>query len=201
MSGDHEDVEYRDEDWYGEDLGDQVFERCLFVGVDLTEVTTRGARFTECRFHNCRLNASQHVSSAFVACEFRRSNLFDATFDDCRMSGSTFSDCTLRPIIIRGGTWAGTSLRGVDWSGRDLTGLDLAGADLSMADLTGAVLRDVRLSGAIVRETRLDDADLRGARLDGVDLREAILGHTRVDLNGALHLAEITGADVDTSWL
>ncbi len=82
------DAEYHGEDWYAEDLGDQVWERCVFVDIDLTEVRTRGARFSECRFDNCRLNASQHVSSAFVACEFRRSNLFDTTFEDCQMSGS-----------------------------------------------------------------------------------------------------------------
>ena len=61
-----------------------------------------------------------------------------------------------------------------------------------MSDLTGAVLRDAQLDGATVRETDLTKADLRGASLAGVDLREATLKETRLDLPGAVHLAELT---------
>jgi uncharacterized protein YjbI with pentapeptide repeats len=66
-----------------------------------------------------------------------------------------------------------------------------------MADLTGAVLRDARLDGAAVREAVLVRADLRGASLGGVDLREARLEETRLDLPGAVHLAEVYGAVVE----
>ena len=47
-----------------------------------------------------------------------------------------------------------------------------------------------------MRETNLTKADLRGASLAGVDLREATLKGTRLDLFGAVHLAELYGADV-----
>ena len=66
-----------------------------------------------------------------------------------------------------------------------------------MSDLTAAVLRDAQLDGATVRETNLTKADLRGASLGGVDLREATLKETRLDLAGAVHLAELYGADVE----
>ena len=50
-------------DWYGEDLGASVFVGCEFVDADLTEVTTRGARFEDCEFRGGQLNASTHEGS------------------------------------------------------------------------------------------------------------------------------------------
>ena len=123
--------------------------------------------FRECTFHNCRFNASTHVSSAFVAGDFRRCNLFDVTLDGCKLDGSVFADCTMRPMRVTGGQWRGVTLRGAKLAGIDLSKVDLREADLSMADLTKAVLRDARLEGATVRETDLTKADLRGASLGG----------------------------------
>ena len=96
---------FRGEDWYGDELVDVVFERCTFSDVDLTEATTRGAVFRECTFHNCRFNASTHVSSAFIAGDFRRCNFFDVTLDGCKLDGSVFAECTMRPMKVIGGSW------------------------------------------------------------------------------------------------
>ena len=68
-----------------------------------------------------------------------------------------------------------------------------------MSDLTDTVLRGCRMDGANLRETRLGGADLRGASLDRVDLAAAQLRRTKLDLPGAVLLAELHGADVDTS--
>jgi uncharacterized protein YjbI with pentapeptide repeats len=188
---------YRGEDWYGEELVDRVYEEVTFSDVDLTEATTRGVVFDRCLFHNCRFNASTHVSTAFIAADFRRCSFFDATLEGCKLDGSVFSECTLRPMKVIGGSWRSVTLRGANLGGLDLSGLDLRESDLSMSDLTGAVLREARLDGATVRETALVKADLRGASLGGVDLREATLEETRLDLSGAMHLAELYGAVVE----
>ena len=50
-----------------------------------------------------------------------------------------------------------------------------------------------------MREADLTDADLRGADLDAVDVSVARLRRTRLDLSGAVLLAELRGAVVDTS--
>ena len=54
-----------------------------------------------------------------------------------------------------------------------------------------------RLDRAALQATVLDRADLRGASLDGVDLSAAVLRKTKLDLAGAVLLAELHGADVD----
>ncbi|GGO70348.1 pentapeptide repeat-containing protein [Nocardioides deserti] len=192
-----EDQHLRELDLYGEDLGAVRYVDCTFTDVDLTDARTAGAVFERCTFHGGRFNASTHVSTAFVACDFRRVSFFDATLEGCKLTASVFSECTLRPLRVVGGVWRGVTLRGTRLAGLDLTGLDLREADLSLSDLTGTVLRDCRLDDALLRETVLDGADLRGATLDGVDLTTARLRRTKLDLAGAVHLAELHGALVD----
>ena len=76
------------------------------------------------------------MASAFVACDFRRTNFFDAVFDGCKLVGSVFADCTLRPMRVSGGRWSSVTLRGANLAGLDLTDVDLGEADLSLANLT-----------------------------------------------------------------
>ena len=59
-------------DWYGRDISDQVHSGVVFVDADLTEVTNRGAVFTECAFTRARFNVSVHSDAAFVNCTFTR---------------------------------------------------------------------------------------------------------------------------------
>ena len=56
--------------WTGtrEELGASVFVGCEFVDADLTEVTTRGARFEDCEFRGGQLNASSHEGTSFTGC-------------------------------------------------------------------------------------------------------------------------------------
>lgn len=140
------------------------------------------------------MNASEHESTAFIACEFRRTSLFTATLAGCKLSGSVFVECQLTPLTVRGGRWPGVSLIGGSLARINLSGVDLSEADLSEADLTGAVLTNCDLSYARVRNTVLTDADLTGAQLAHVDLTAARLSRTKLDLAGAIALAEAHGA-------
>ena len=154
--------EFRDEDWYGDRLGAARFTDCTFTGVDFTECTTSGAVFEQCTFHHCQFSSSTHTSTAFVACDVRRSKLFDVTLDGCKLVGTVFSECVMRPMTVRGGQWQGVTIRGTNLARLDLTGLDLREADLSLSDLTGASLRDARLDRAGAELL----AELHGAEVD-----------------------------------
>ena len=74
-------------DWYAEELGASVFVGCEFVDADLTEVTTRGARFEDCEFRGGQLNASSHEGTSFTGCRFTRTSFFAATLGAASWSG------------------------------------------------------------------------------------------------------------------
>ena len=158
-----EDVTYRHQDWYAEELADRHFVRCEFSHVDLTEAVSQGATFTECVFGNVALNASRHTDSAFTRCTFKRCNLFEAEFTGCKLVGSTFEQCDLRPLRVDGGDWSFVALPGADLRGVRITDVRMREVDLTGADLTGAVLTGVDLSGAQLHAAKLIRADLRGS--------------------------------------
>ena len=100
---------------------------------------------------------------------------------------------------VRRRSVARRTIRGANLSGLDLTGLDLREADLSLADLVRRLAaRTPGSTAPTLRETDLGDADLRGARAwTRVDLSAARLRRTRLDLAGAVLLAELHGAVVE----
>ena len=101
---------------------------------------------------------------------------------------------------VVGGQWQGVTIRGGNLSKLDLHRPRPArGRPVPRRPQSGTSLRDARLDGATLRDTDLDDADLRGASLDRVDLSAARLRRTKLDLAGAVLLAELHGADVDVA--
>ena len=192
-----EQVEIRDEDWYGREFGNERYVDCTFVDVDLTETRSRGTVFEDCRFDNCKFNVSTHDSTALVGCDFRRTSFFGASFVGCKLTGSLFVECKLRPITVQGGQWSSVLLRRADLSGQALSGLVMVEADLSESDLTDADLSGSDLSRASLRRADLRGTDLRRATLVGADLSGARVEGARLDLAGAVAWAESQGAILD----
>ena len=138
-----------------------------------------------------------HRGSAFLRCTFRRANLFDAAFVQCKMTGSVFESAELRPLRVEGGDWSYVRLRGADLRGVALRGVRLAEADLTEADLSGCDLRGADLSYATLRGAVLDGTDLRGARVVGVDLSALHLRGAVIDVAEAVQVAQGLGAVVE----
>ncbi|WP_405094636.1 pentapeptide repeat-containing protein [Micromonospora sp. NBC_01412] len=191
-----EDVTFRHDDWYGEELVDRHFVRCEFFHVDLTEAVSRGAVFTGCTFGNVAFNASRHIDSAFTRCVFKRCNLFDAEFTGCKLVGSSFEECDLRPLRIDGGDWSFVALPGADLRGARLTDVRMREVDLTGADLTGATVTGVDLSGAQLHGSRLSRADLRGSDLSALDPTAVERVDALIDAEQALVLAQALGFQV-----
>ncbi|MFI6132548.1 pentapeptide repeat-containing protein [Micromonospora sp. NPDC051141] len=191
-----EDVTYRQQDWYAEELVDRHFVRCEFFDVDLTEAVSRGAVFTECVFGTVAFNASRHVDSAFTRCTFTRCNLFEAEFAGCKLVGSSFDRCDLRPLRVDRGDWSFVALPGADLRGARITDVRMREADLTGADLTGAVLTGVDLSGAQLHAAKLTRADLRGSDLSALDPTAVERAGARVDVAQAVTLAQALGFQV-----
>ena len=198
MAETHTDADFRGVDWSGRDLAGDRFERCTFHDADLLELATEQVVFEECDFSGARLNASDHVSTAFLRCRFRRTSLFDARLAGCKLVGSVFEGpCVLKPLRVEGGDWSYVTLRGQDLSGLNLSGVRLREADLSMADLSGTVLRGCDLGHARFDEATTAGVDLRDADVEAVDLRSWDLTGVRLDLAQAVQLAGLYGAVVD----
>ncbi len=188
---------FRDEDWYAEDLTGRRYADCVFRGVDLTEAHGSGVVFESCTFENSKFNVAVLDAPAFVGCDVRRTSFFGATLRGSKLSGSVFVDCAFRPLTVEGGLWRGVTMRGARLGQVDLTGVSLVDADLTDADLTEAVLVGCDLTSAVLRNADLTGADLRGATLHGVSLVDVRLRGTRLDLAGAVQLAEQHGALVE----
>ena len=168
-----------------------------FVEVDLIEWETAGETFEEADFSRARLNASLHTRTAFLRCVFRRSDLFDATFVQCKLTGSVFESAELRPLTIDGGDWSYVHLRGADLRGVSFRGVRLTEADFTEADLTECDFRDADLSYATLRNATLTGADLRGANLAGVDITSLRLDGAVLDVAQAIQVAQALGARVE----
>ncbi|GAA2701202.1 pentapeptide repeat-containing protein [Micromonospora olivasterospora] len=188
-----EDVTFRHEDWYGEELADRHFVRCEFFHVDLTEAVSRGAVFTDCTFGNVAFNASRHTDSAFARCAFKRCNFFEAELTGCKLVGSSFAQCDLRPLRIDGGDWSFAVLPGADLRGARLTDVRMREVDLTAANLTGATVTGVDLSGAQLHGCRLGGADLRGSDLTALDPTVVERAGARIDAEQAVVLAQALG--------
>ncbi|MGN6333098.1 MAG: pentapeptide repeat-containing protein [Motilibacteraceae bacterium] len=186
------------QDWYGRELDGEAWVECELLDVDLTEVVTRTARFEQCTFAGCKLNASVHEGSSFAGSTFRSVSFFDARFTRCKLLGARFlGTCTFRPFHAEGGDWSFVELRGQDLSGARLHGVKLVEADLSGANLAGADLTGCDLSRASLHQADLRGADLRGCILDGVALAQHDLTGTHLDVDGAAALARSLGAVVE----
>ncbi len=193
----HVDLDLQGVDWYARELVGERFLRCDFSEADLTEITTTDCVFEECSFGGARLNASVHRRSAFLRCSLRRTNLFDVTFEGCKLAGTVVAEgCTLRPLQVTGGDWSYVTLRGVDLGGVVLDGVRLTGADLSLADLRAASLRGCDLTAVRLHGTLLTGTDLRETVVDGVDLTGLDLTGALVDPAFAVALAIAHGAEV-----
>jgi uncharacterized protein YjbI with pentapeptide repeats len=184
------------EDWYGRDISGQEHTRTKFVDLDLTDVTSDGALFTECVFRHARFNASKHVSSAFVNCTFTGCNFFDAQFTECKLVGSMFDRCTYDNMRVVGGNWSLVGLPGADLRMASFSEVRLREADLTGARCQGGSLRDVDLSGASLHNVVLTECDLRGSDLSALDPENVELRGAIVTADQALVIAAALGLDV-----
>ena len=189
--------ELRGADWWGEDLGSDVdHERVLFADGDLSEVTTRGARFVGCTFRNVRFNVSSHHASAFVNCAFVGCNFFDARFEGCKLTGSTFESCELALLKVERGDWSFAGFTGATLEGVSFEDVRLRETDLTRARCARASFLGCDLSGSSFEGADLTDAVLTGSDLTGLDPRTTKLAGAVVDSRQAEQIVTALGLTV-----
>ena len=159
------DTTIRGADWYGRDLDRDEYTKVAFFDVDMTELTSPAAVFTECTFTNVRFNVSTHTDSAFVNCAFSRCNFFDATFDRCKLTGSMFDGCAFDLMKVAGRQLVVRRACPARSQRDDFDGVRLREADLNRVALRRRDVRRLRPVGRVDVGVDFTGADLRGSDL------------------------------------
>jgi fluoroquinolone resistance protein len=191
------DSEIRHENWGGRDLAGLQFSAVAFVSVDLSEVQTAGAVFTECAFRDCRFNASVHEGAAFLNCTFTRCNFFDASLTGCKLVGSMFDRCSFDLLSVRGGDWSFVGLPGADLRSASFYDVRMREVDMTGTRCAGAKLNHLDLSGAWLHRSDFTGADLRGSDLPDLDPATVELAGAIVGPQQAIQIAAGLGLTID----
>jgi uncharacterized protein YjbI with pentapeptide repeats/class 3 adenylate cyclase len=169
-----------------------------FDGYDLSKISLRNARITECSFKYADLIFADLQQAHLQKNDFSHAKLIAANLSGCDLSGSVLfltnmltantRNARLENIDFRGHDISGLILRDVSLAGSNLEAQQLARVDLTNTNLTGVNLQGADLSSAILTNAKLIDASLQGttlrgaifksANLSGVELRSMDLSYT-----------------------
>ncbi|MDX3834036.1 pentapeptide repeat-containing protein [Streptomyces europaeiscabiei] len=190
--GDYDGLEFREEDFAGQDGGGARFMDCAL----------RGCALDETRLHRARVLDSVLTGIRGVGTDLAEATLRDVELVDARLGGVQLHGAVLERVLVRGGKidylnlrearlkdvvfedcvlvepdFAGAGLERVAFVGCALKGADLSGVTLVDVDLRGAasveIVRGVdRLSGAVISAAQLMDlapvlAAEMGIRVEG----------------------------------
>jgi uncharacterized protein YjbI with pentapeptide repeats len=186
----------RDQDWDGEKLDHQSFERVTLVDVDMTELVNEGSTFDECVFRNVKFNASTHTDAAFLNCVFSTCSLFDVTFASCKLVGSRFERCSFKLLKVRAGDWSFVGLARAQLDGAAFNDVRMRECDLTGASLAAAAIRECDLSAATLDGADFSRCDLRGSDISALDPKSARVVGAIVTHEQAVVIAGALGLDV-----
>ncbi|MET9896024.1 pentapeptide repeat-containing protein [Streptomyces sp. NPDC006465] len=190
--GDYDGLEFRDQDFAGQDGGGARFMDCALTGCALDET----------RLHRARVLDSVLTGIRGVGTDLAESTLRDVEVVDARLGGVQLHGSVLERVLVRGGKidylnlrkarlkdvvfegcvlvepdFGGARLERVEFVDCVLKGADLTGATLTDVDLRAAAALDIargvdRLAGAVISTAQLLDlapvmAAALGVRVDG----------------------------------
>jgi len=175
--GDYDGLDFRDEDFVGQEAGGARFMDCAVTGCAVDET----------RLSHARLLDSVLTGLRGVGTDLAEATLRDVELIDARLGGTQLHGAVLERVVIRGGKIDYLNLRKAklrdvvfencvlvepDFGGAHLERVEFLDCVLKQADLTSAVLKDVdlraasefsiargvdRLAGAVVSTAQLMD--------------------------------------------
>lgn len=151
--GDYDGLEFREEDFGGQDGGGARFMDCAVTGCALDETRLRRARFLDSVLTGVR----------GVGTDLGEATLRDVELVDARLGGVQLYGAVMERVLVRGGKIDYLNLRearlkDVVFEDCVLVEPDFGGARLERVAFVGCALKGADLSGV-----RLVDVDLRGA--------------------------------------
>ncbi|BBC34300.1 uncharacterized protein SGFS_055940 [Streptomyces graminofaciens] len=175
--GDYDGLEFREEDFVGQDGGGARFMDCVLVGCAVDET----------RLSRVRVLDSVLTGIRGVGTNLAEATLRDVELVDARLGGVQLHGAVLERVVVRGGKidylnlrearlkdvvfedcvlvepdFAGARLERVEFPGCVLKGADLSGASLTDVDLRGVASLEIargvdRLAGAVISAAQLVD--------------------------------------------
>lgn len=173
--GDYDGLEFREEDFAGQDGGGARFMDCALTGCALDET----------RLHHARVLDSVLTGLRGVGTDLAESTFRDVEVVDARLGGVQLHGAVLERVVIRGGkidylnlrkaklrdvVFEGCVLVEPDFGGARLERVEFVDCALKGADLTGATLTDVDLRGAAALEISRGVDRLAGAVISPAQL-------------------------------
>ena len=131
------------------------YERCSFLGCDLSESNLSGMKFIDCTFERCNLSMAKLDGATFQDVVFKDSKMLGLRFDTinpfglavqfeaCQLNHSSFFRLKLRKTKFKK--------------------CQMEGVDFGESDLTDAIFDNSNLLQAIFDATILEKADFRTA--------------------------------------
>ena len=152
----------------------KYFSGCVFRNCDLTGVTFRFCRFSDCRFESSNLSLVRVPGTVFSGVSFKDSKLVGVnwteaswpkirlavpfSFVNCLLNASNFLGLTLDGIRMTGCLAKEADFRDANLSRSDLANTDLSGSLFGNTDLTGADLSLARNYTIRISQNRIKDA-------------------------------------------
>lgn len=151
--GDYDGLQFRDEDFVGQDGGGARFMDCALTDCALDET----------RLHHARVLDSVLTGIRGVGTDLAESTLRDVEVIDARMGGVQLHGAVLERVVIRGGKIDYLNLRKAKLRDVVFEGCVLVEPDFLDARLERVEFVDCALKGADFTGVTFTDVDLRGA--------------------------------------
>ena len=155
-----------------------IFERCIFIGLDLGSTSFEECEFIDCDLSNVKVSNTAFRDVRFNKCKmlgihFEAANpfLFTLQFTACQLSVSSFYQCVLKQTHFKD-----CLLKDVDFVEADLTKARFINCDLDGALFDQSILVKSDFSSAINYTINPEKNRLKGAVFSRTGL-EGLLGN------------------------
>ena len=167
---------------------EDVFERCLFDGVDLSYRQLGQCRFIDCTFKNVNLSMVQWAKSQLQSVLFEDSKLMGVDFTSCStlLFSVSFTRCDLSM----------SKFAHLDISHTIFKACQLYGSDFYRTNAHHCTFDTCQLKDSLFESTNLSYADLSSSHGLLIDPKKNDLNRTKVSVEQALQFAQAFNIDI-----
>ena len=169
-------------------LQEDVFERCIFDGIDLSYRQLDRCRFIDCTFKNVDLSMVQWAKSQLQSVLFKDSKLMGVDFTSCTtlLFSVSFTRCDLSM----------SKFAHLDISRTIFKECQLYGSDFYRSNAHHCTFDTCQLKDSLFESTNLSYADLSSSYGLYIDPQKNDLNRTKVSVEQALQFAQAFNIDI-----